>query len=109
MSCEKKLASPCCPVPAAVSRTRLKVVEGNAMLAFPVNLTTTSSTLGLLGTNPGSPKLGPTNCVLSSVKLTPGLKLKPPGKTPVFSAPKSLMLKDVGCAELILELSKMIG
>src|SRR6516164_8701151 len=110
MSCEKKLASPFNPAPAAVSRTRLKVVEGNPMLAFAVNLTTMSSTDGLLGRNPGSPKLGPTNCELSSVKLTPGLKVKPVGKGPVvFSAPKSLMLKDVGCAELMDELSKTIG
>src|SRR5262245_17325909 len=107
MSCEKKLASPLTLGPTAVSRTRLKVTEGNAMLASPVNLITTSSTDALLGTNPGSPKLGPTSCELSSVKLTPGLKVKPVGKGPVvFSAPKSLMLKDVGCAESMVQLLK---
>src|SRR5204863_9751139 len=109
MSCEKKLANPPNPV-VAVSRIRLKVTEGNPMLAFAVNLTTMSNTVGLLGRNPGSPKLGPTNCELSRLKLTPGLKVKPVGKEPVvFRAPKSLMLKDVGCVELMVELSKTIG
>jgi hypothetical protein len=109
MSCEKKLAGP--PVPVrAVSRTRLKVTNPAPVVPLPVNVTTTSLTDALLGSNPGSPKLGPTFSALLSVKAMPGLKLKPVGKGPVvFRTPKSLRLKAVGCVELMVLLLNIIG